>query len=141
MLVQRSRQVDHDHRQDPHDSQDQKAREAEGTAGDEDRQALEADLETVTERALASIWRQVLGVERVGRLDSFMALGGDSLLALRVLARIRAEFGCAVSLRTLFDQPTLANLARCVDELTLAVQASLRTPTSGALPGEETGVI
>ncbi|WP_175213181.1 non-ribosomal peptide synthetase, partial [Achromobacter aegrifaciens] len=65
------------------------------------------------EEALAAIWAEVLGVERVGRHDNFFELGGHSLLALSVLERMRAR-GLAVQVRTLFRQPELAAFARAV---------------------------
>ncbi|HET7234051.1 MAG TPA: amino acid adenylation domain-containing protein, partial [Longimicrobium sp.] len=63
------------------------------------------------EAALAAIWAQVLGVERVGAGDSFFELGGHSLVATRLLARVRAVFGAELPLRALFEAPTLAELA------------------------------
>ena len=65
------------------------------------------------EEALAKIWAEVLGVERVGRHDNFFELGGHSLLALSVLERMRAQ-GLAVQVRTLFQQPELAAFAQAV---------------------------
>ncbi|WP_175439954.1 non-ribosomal peptide synthetase [Micromonospora nigra] len=66
-----------------------------------------------TETALAAIWAEVLGVERVGRHDNFFALGGHSLLALRVLERMRRQ-GLSADVRTLFGSPVLADLAAAV---------------------------
>ena len=60
---------------------------------------------------LAGIWRDVLGVERVGTLDSFFELGGHSLNATRVISRARQEYGLDVSLRDLFTAPTVSGLA------------------------------
>jgi amino acid adenylation domain-containing protein len=65
------------------------------------------------EEALAAIWAEVLGVERVGRQDNFFELGGHSLMALSVLERMRAR-GMAVQVRTLFQQPVLAAFAQAV---------------------------
>ncbi|WP_296268056.1 non-ribosomal peptide synthase/polyketide synthase [Pseudomonas sp. UBA6562] len=63
-----------------------------------------------TERLLAHLWAELLGVERVGRHDNFFALGGHSLLAVSLTARLRLE-GLQVDVRTLFGQPTIAALA------------------------------
>ncbi|WP_165692686.1 condensation domain-containing protein, partial [Mycolicibacterium fortuitum] len=66
---------------------------------------------TATEEILAGIYAQVLGLERVGVDDSFFDLGGDSLTAMRLLAAVNAGFEAEVSVRTLFDAPTIAQLA------------------------------
>ncbi|SCL70623.1 non-ribosomal peptide synthetase [Micromonospora peucetia] len=66
-----------------------------------------------TETALAAIWAEVLGVDRVGRHDNFFALGGHSLLALRVLERMRRH-GLTADVRALFGSPVLADLADAV---------------------------
>ncbi|MFG1780772.1 amino acid adenylation domain-containing protein, partial [Micromonospora sp. NPDC049048] len=66
-----------------------------------------------TETALAAIWAEVLGVERIGRHDNFFALGGHSLLALRVLERMRRQ-GLSADVRALFASPVLADLAATV---------------------------
>nr|MDT0522687.1 condensation domain-containing protein [Streptomyces sp. DSM 41633] len=66
---------------------------------------------TATEEILAGIYAQVLGLERVGIDDSFFDLGGDSLTAMRLIAAVNAGFEAEVSVRTLFDAPTIAQLA------------------------------
>ena len=63
------------------------------------------------ESALAAVWEQVLGAERVGVGDNFFELGGHSLKATQVLSRIRERFGDAVTLRDLFSTPTIRELA------------------------------
>jgi len=61
--------------------------------------------------ALAQVWRAVLGVEQVGATDDFFELGGHSLLAVQVVIRIEDELGAEVSLRDLYDHPTIAGLS------------------------------
>uniref|UniRef100_UPI00210B8173 non-ribosomal peptide synthetase n=1 Tax=Massilia sp. YIM B04103 TaxID=2963106 RepID=UPI00210B8173 len=68
-----------------------------------------------TETALARIWAELLQLERVGRQDHFFELGGHSLLALHLIERMRHE-QLHVDSRVLFSHPTLAALARAVDE-------------------------
>ncbi|WP_441964820.1 amino acid adenylation domain-containing protein, partial [Mycolicibacterium houstonense] len=65
---------------------------------------------TATEEILAGIYAQVLGMDRVGVDDSFFDLGGDSLTAMRLIAAVNAGFDAEVSVRTLFDAPTVAQL-------------------------------
>ena len=71
-------------------------------------QAPQGPLET----ALAAIWADVLGVERVGREDQFFALGGHSLLVMRVLAQVRHALGLEVAPSALFAAPVLAEFAQ-----------------------------
>ncbi|MET0497199.1 MAG: non-ribosomal peptide synthase/polyketide synthase [Steroidobacteraceae bacterium] len=63
------------------------------------------------EQAIATIWSEVLGVERVGRHDNFFALGGHSLLAARLISRIRRNLRVEVALRSAFERPTVAQMA------------------------------
>jgi amino acid adenylation domain-containing protein len=67
--------------------------------------------ETDVERRLAAIWGAVLGVERIGRRDNFFDLGGHSLKATQVVSWIEKELGTAISLREVFNNPTLAEFA------------------------------
>ncbi|QOC94750.1 non-ribosomal peptide synthetase [Micromonospora craniellae] len=79
--------------------------------------------ETETERALAGIFRDVLHLDvEVSADDDFFRLGGDSLLATRVIARL----GSGLSLRDLFDAPIIAALARVVDSRGAKGPESLR---------------
>ena len=63
------------------------------------------------EEILAGIYAQVLGVERVGVDDSFFDLGGDSLLAMRLIAAVNTGLDTGLAVRTVFDAPTIAELA------------------------------
>jgi amino acid adenylation domain-containing protein len=70
---------------------------------------------TPLERALATIWRDALGVERVGVTDSFFELGGHSLLAVQVSIRVEEELALTLPLRLLYAQPTIAELSAALD--------------------------
>ncbi|WPB76990.1 amino acid adenylation domain-containing protein [Archangium violaceum] len=70
---------------------------------------------TPLELGLATVWRALLGVPRVGLEDDFFELGGHSLLAMRVVARAREELGLEVPLRVLFEHPRLGDLARALE--------------------------
>src|SRR6218665_2677181 len=71
---------------------------------------------TPTEQTLATLWTEVLRVDRVGREDNFFALGGHSLLATQLVSRIRGTLGVELPLKAMFDAPTLEALAARVDE-------------------------
>jgi len=68
------------------------------------------------EATLAAIWRQVLRVDPIGIQDNFLDLGGNSLLAIRITARVQELCRVEVPLRTLFDLPTIAELAVFLSE-------------------------
>ena len=84
-----------------------------------------------------STWGEVLGLAQVGIYDNFFELGGHSLLATQVISRVFSTFQVELPLRTLFEKPTVEELARVitqsqVDEKTARILAELE-----ALPEEE----
>jgi len=72
---------------------------------------------TATERQIAAVWSEVLGIERIGARDDFFALGGHSLLVTRAIARLREAFHCDLAVRLFFDRPILAEQAEWIDRL------------------------
>jgi len=71
--------------------------------------------ETAIEHKLAAIWQEVLEVARVGLTDNFFALGGHSLLVMRVVTRVQAELGVELAVRELFETSDLRELAALVE--------------------------
>ncbi|HET7459775.1 MAG TPA: amino acid adenylation domain-containing protein, partial [Longimicrobium sp.] len=85
------------------------------------------------EQAVAAIWAELLGVERVGRGDDFFHLGGHSLLAVRVVSRVRQALDAQVSPGDLFERPLLADFARGLRAAAPAEAAAI-APVDRAAP-------
>ena len=89
---------------------------------------------TPVEEALAEFWSALLGLEQVGIHDNFFVLGGHSLLATQVITRIERAFNVELSLRRLFEVPTVAGL-------TLLILESLTDEALGdEIPGQPAGL-
>ena len=86
---------------------------------------------TETEKTVAAIWAELLRVEHVGVDDDVFDLGAQSLMAMKALARIRDAFQVNLSLRNLFEHPTVAGLAGAIDGLTWVAK-----PKATAAQGE-----
>ena len=69
------------------------------------------------EEQLAEIWKQVFGVERVGIHDNFFELGGHSLIATQVIGRVRQVLQTELLVRSVFEAPTIAELAAAIEKL------------------------
>ncbi len=78
---------------------------------------------SATEKTLAAIWSELLRVESVGVDDDVFDLGAQSLMAMKALTRIRDAFQVSLSLRNLFEHPTVAGLAGAIEELSWVAQA------------------
>jgi acyl carrier protein len=79
-------------------------------------QAETEPLTTETEHRVAEVWREVLKVQQIGPEDDFFDLGGHSLTAMRVVARLREQFGSKVTVRLLFEARTIRRLAARIEE-------------------------
>jgi enterobactin synthetase component F len=95
---------------------------------------------TPTEKKLVAIWQEVLGVQAVGLHDNFFALGGDSLTAAELSAMFHSHFGLELPLGSIFESPTIAELAPRVEDLrgesadALSVVLPLRKGKPGQRP-------
>jgi amino acid adenylation domain-containing protein len=90
---------------------------------------------TETEKALAALWCDLLKIESIGRHDNFFDLGGESLLVMRAVSRMRKTFGVDVQLRNLFERPTLSELAEVIDGMRWAADSNADSLPEG--PREE----
>jgi amino acid adenylation domain-containing protein len=120
----------------PNGKVDRKALPAPGWGGREE--GYEAP-RTPTEELLAGIWAEVLRQERVGRQDNFFALRGHSLLATHVVSRLRSLFEVELPMRSVFESPTVAELAQAVERARaegagLQAPPLVRVPRAGELP-------
>ncbi|MTI60084.1 MAG: amino acid adenylation domain-containing protein [Firmicutes bacterium] len=70
-----------------------------------------------TEKRLAKLWTEIFDIEEIGLYDNYFELGGDSLIATKLIASIRKEFAKDISLGTVFKKPTIYDLALAVDNI------------------------
>ncbi|HYA80646.1 MAG TPA: phosphopantetheine-binding protein, partial [Methylocystis sp.] len=89
-----------------------------------------------TEEALCRIWTEVLSVSKIGVEDNFFELGGHSLLAIQVRSRIQGAFGVDLPLRSLFDQPTIAQLSTRIEAALIEELEALGEDEAAALAEE-----
>lgn len=73
--------------------------------------------QTETELKLASIWSELLGVDMIGVQDSFFEIGGDSLIAIQLISKIREVFAIEQDFQSFFENPTIAAIAERVEAL------------------------
>ncbi len=91
---------------------------------------------TPEEEALAAIWAEVLGVERVGVHQDFFEAGGHSLLVMRVVSRVRERFRVDLPLSAFFDAPTVAGLAAEVARRAPVPPPADSAPSAAVLPDD-----
>ncbi|WP_373534966.1 amino acid adenylation domain-containing protein [Microcoleus sp.] len=97
---------------------------------------------TPTEAKLAAIWVQVLGLEKVGINDNFFELGGHSLQAVSLVSKLSVEMNLKVSVKLLFEHPTIAKLAKAIEPLFTTepsvnpkeLQTEVEKPMTASLP-------
>jgi acyl carrier protein len=70
---------------------------------------------TPTEKTLLKIWTEVLGINEIGVYDNFFELGGHSLMVTQVVSRVNQRYPMSLSIRNIFDSPTIADLAIIIE--------------------------
>jgi acyl carrier protein len=92
-----------------------------GTGGRlHERPAISADYEPPTnelEEFILDIWEKILGIKKIGIMDDWFELGGDSLTVTQLIARVREVYPVEVSVNIFFENPTIAGLAEMIEEL------------------------
>jgi len=93
---------------------------------------------TSAERVVADVWRELLAMDSIGRDASFFELGGDSLRAAQVMSRLSEAAGASLAVRSIFEFPTVAGLAKILEshEQSLAHEARRSRAEAGAEPGQ-----
>jgi acyl carrier protein len=91
--------------------------ETEGGAGAGAAAEEESGARSEVEVEVEKVWREVLGVERVGMRENFFELGGHSLLATQVMYSLRERFKIELPLRIIFETPTVAELAEAIEKV------------------------
>jgi amino acid adenylation domain-containing protein len=117
-----------------HGKVDRGALAALGEAIPEEAPGAEEAPQGEVEEAIAAVFADILGRERVGRRTSFFDLGGHSLLAMQVVSRVRAALGIELPLVALFDAPTVAGMAAAVEDA-----LGLKPALPPLVPSMETG--
>jgi len=74
------------------------------------------------EATIARIWGEALGISQVGINDEFFEIGGNSLIAVQLIAQVRKEFGVRLPMRSIFEEPTVAGAAALIEQLRGAVR-------------------
>jgi acyl carrier protein len=85
---------------------------------------------TPTETLVASVWAEILGIEHIGAHGNFFDLGGHSLLAMRAASRLSEQIKIDLSIRSLFEFPTVASLADRIDTIRWAMRKSQEAATN-----------
>ncbi len=91
----------------------QTARTVERSESDGDYVAPVGELE----HAITTVWEELFGIQRVGTADNFFEMGGNSLLAIQLVSRLRKELKIELPLNTLFESPTVAGLAAAIETI------------------------
>ncbi|NGO73759.1 phosphopantetheine-binding protein, partial [Streptomyces boncukensis] len=94
---------------------------------------------TPREKEVVAVWEEVLGIDSIGVHDNFFDLGGESLLAMQLVARLRDRCGTALSLRRVFDAPTVAELVPLLEQAAPATTGRIRPSARRGRPAAGTG--
>ena len=92
--------------------------------------------ETETQRSVAAIWADLLGIDRVGARDGFFELGGNSLLMMQLSVRLRSRFGVSLPIQSLFDTPDVCSLSERIDAILVVSEPSAASDQGREKVGE-----
>lgn len=101
---------------------DKKALPEPALSQNRDRSGLQQVLSTETEKAIAAVWSELLGIEHIGGDDDFFSLGGSSIMSVRCIAE-SAKQGLQFTVTDLYDYPILKDLAHIIDKKSLMAPA------------------
>jgi acyl transferase domain-containing protein len=88
------------------------------------------------EQSIAAIWQDLLGIEQIGIHDNFFELGGHSLLVIQSLTRLRQTFQVEISIRSLFEKPTVAEQGEIIEEALIEEIEALTEEEAARMRGE-----
>jgi acyl transferase domain-containing protein/2-polyprenyl-3-methyl-5-hydroxy-6-metoxy-1,4-benzoquinol methylase/acyl carrier protein len=91
-----------------------------------------------TEEKIVAVWQDELGIEQIGVHDNFLELGGDSLIAIKLISRIRESLGIELTVRKLYEESTVAALAEWIETVRWAALGS-KAVSGDILDKEEEG--
>ena len=94
-----------------------------------------------TEKTLAAVWQELLGIAQIGIDDDFFELRGDSLLAAQVISRSNKVFQIKLPLSSLFDAPTIASLGERIEKIRWSTKELQTLPRVAASDQEEEGEV
>ncbi|MDP4174896.1 MAG: SDR family NAD(P)-dependent oxidoreductase [Bacteroidota bacterium] len=89
-----------------------------GSIAESDRPELATEYASPSgelENQILEVWRELLGINKIGRNDSFFDLGGNSLLGTQLITKLRQTFKCELPLKSLFQEPTIAGIASVIE--------------------------
>jgi acyl carrier protein len=81
------------------------------------------------EQAVAEIWQELLGIQRIGIYDNYFELGGDSLLATQIIYRIREKFKVEISLDKFFEDASVSALSEIIGTVLWLKESQLKAST------------
>jgi acyl carrier protein len=92
-----------------------------------------------TEEKIVAIWQEELGIEPIGIHDSFLELGGDSLIAIKLISRIRESLGIKLTVRSFYEKPTVAALSESIETVRWAALGPNAIPAERLERADEEG--
>lgn len=93
-----------------------------------------------TQKMIATVWQEVLGIERIGLDDHYSEIGGDSLIAIKIVSRLNELFDVNINVRALFEDQTVAGVSERIEAIR-AVDSTRQSVSANDTDMEETGTL